>query len=85
MRAQRLDLGLAIAACARGFVCGRYSDENETLCMYDDELYLMRERGKDAKFVSIKSHDWFSKDWYVIGDVGNWFKKEPVRSKDARE
>jgi hypothetical protein len=76
MRAQRLDLGMALAAAARGFKVGRYSNPNDTLVMKNGAMILERKRGKSALFSSLRSMDFKSKDWYVISDVSGWEKYE---------
>ena len=76
MRSTRLDLGLALAAAARGFKVGRYSNPNDTLVMRNGAMMLERKRGKSALFSSLRSMDFKSKDWYVIGDVAGWEKYE---------
>jgi len=76
MRAQRLDLGMALAAAARGFKVGRYSNPNDTLIMRRGAMLLERKRGKSALFSSLRSMDFKSKDWYVIGDTSGWNQYE---------
>jgi len=75
MRPHRLDLGLALAAAARGYHVGRYSNPNETLEMRKGAMYLVRAKGKDALFSSLKSLDFCSNDWYVIGDDSTWLDR----------
>jgi len=76
MRAQRLDLGLALAAAARGYKVGRYSNPNERLEERNGALWLVRGKGKDALVSSLKSLDFKSYDWYVIGDDSSWLTHE---------
>jgi len=75
MRPTRLDLGLALAAAARGYHVGRYSNPNEHLEQRAGAVYLVRKKGKDALFSSLKSSDFNSNDWYVIGDDSTWLDK----------
>ncbi len=76
MRYSKLDLGLAIAACARGYKCGRYSDENEQLHMVEGNIRLVKEHGKSVQFqYSTLFHDFISQDWYVIGDDKTWLER----------
>jgi len=74
MRAQRLDLGLALAAAARGYRVGKYSDPNETLFMKNGAMMVERTKGKDALFSSLKSLDFKSYDYYVQGDDNAWMQ-----------
>jgi len=80
MKAQKLDLGMAIAACARGYKCSRYSNYNDTLEMFEGEPIIRRFKGRDIKLSSVRRIDWFERDWYVIGDDNSWYKKDTIQS-----
>lgn len=79
MRPHKLDLGLALAAASRGYIAKRYSNPNEELRMVDGAMMLLRFKGKDALFSSIKSLDFKSLDWYVFGDDATWIDKDIER------
>jgi len=76
MRYDHLDLGMACAATARGFICGRYSDDNEQLVFNGEDIVIERKKGKHCRLQHAGLWlDWTSEDWYVIGDVKGWNNK----------
>ena len=76
MRSTRLDLGLALAAAARGYTVGRYSNPNEVLKLVDGAMTLIRKKGKNCLFSSLKTMNFRDRDYYIIGDYNNWLDTE---------
>jgi hypothetical protein len=73
----KLDLGLAIAACVRGYVCKRRSDPTESMLLTEGHIMLYREHAKDCRIEnSALWLDTSSTDWYIVGDDKTWIEKE---------
>ena len=79
MKSTRLDLGLAIAACARGYACMRKDDPNEKMIMDNGHIVIERLKGKNCR---LEHHalwlDTTSTVWYIVGDDKTWLDKEIV-------
>jgi len=78
MKTTKLDLGLAIAACVRGYPCKRKNDSNEIMCMEKGHIILKRIVGKDCRLEH--SALWLeptSEEWYLEGTQDKtWLDKD---------
>jgi len=76
MKSANIDLGLAIAACARGLECKRRQYPDETMKLVDHQLLLVRLVGKDCRVEnSALWLDITATDWYIVGDDLTWIDK----------
>ena len=78
METSGLDLGLAIAACARGYTCLRRRDTDEVMVLVEDSIILRRKHGKDCKLEN--SSLWLDptvEEWYIFENDSSWLMKDP--------
>jgi len=83
MRSTRLDLGLALAAAARGFKVRRKSDPDFVMKLHRGALKVFNnstdreEKGTLFKYTSLTN--FADDDFYVVGDDKTWLDYDPVK------
>ncbi len=76
MKVKDLDLGLALAAVARGYTVKKRENDNISLKLHNGFIYEKRAKGKNCRIEnSALWLDWSSECWYVVGDDHTWMHR----------
>ena len=80
MKTSQLDLGLALAAVARGYSAKTKQHPNESIILGEDGFILHKERGRDCRIEnSALWLEWSTEAWYLVPDEADWIDK-PVKT-----